>query len=52
LPLVLRSLSGTSAVTQGAISAGAAITVLPLLVIFLLYSRKLIDGLTAGAVKG
>ncbi len=52
LPLVLRSLQGTSAVTQGAISAGSAITVLPLLLIFLIYSRKLIDGLTAGAVKG
>jgi multiple sugar transport system permease protein len=52
LPLVLRSLQGTTSVTAGAISAGAAITVLPLLVIFVLYSRRLIEGLTSGAVKG
>jgi multiple sugar transport system permease protein len=52
VPLVLRSLQGTSGVTWGALSVGAAITVLPLLVLFVLYSRRLIDGLTAGAVKG
>jgi multiple sugar transport system permease protein len=52
LPLVLRSLQGTTSVTAGAISAGAAITVLPLLIIFIIYSRRLIEGLTAGAVKG
>ncbi len=52
LPLVLRSLQGTSGITWGALSVGAAITVLPLLVLFVFYSRRLIDGLTAGAVKG
>jgi len=52
LPLVLRSLQGTSGITWGALSIGAAITVLPLLVLFVAYSRRLIDGLTAGAVKG
>ncbi len=52
VPLVLRSLQGTSAATWGAISAGSAIAVTPLLVLFIFYSRKLIDGLTAGAVKG
>jgi multiple sugar transport system permease protein len=52
LPLVLRSLQGTTGVTWGAISVGSAITVLPLLVLFVLYSRRLIEGLTAGAVKG
>lgn len=51
-PLVLRSLQGTSGVTWGALSAGSAVTVLPLLVIFVFYSRKLIEGLTAGGVKG
>jgi multiple sugar transport system permease protein len=51
-PLVLRSLQGTSGITWGALSAGAAVTVLPLLVLFAFYSRRLIDGLTAGAVKG
>jgi multiple sugar transport system permease protein len=52
LPLVLRSLQGTSGIAAGAISAGAAITVMPLLVLFAIYSRRLIEGLTAGAVKG
>jgi multiple sugar transport system permease protein len=52
LPLVLRSLQGTSGVTWGALSAGAAIAVLPLLLLFVFYSRRLIDGLTAGSVKG
>lgn len=52
VPLVLRSLQGTTGVTVSALSAGAAVTVLPLLVLFALFSRRLIDGLTAGAVKG
>jgi multiple sugar transport system permease protein len=52
VPLVLRSLQGTTGVTVSALSAGAAVTVLPLLVLFALYSRRLIDGLTSGAVKG
>jgi multiple sugar transport system permease protein len=51
-PLVLRSLQGTGQTPWGAISAGSAITVLPLLVLFVFYSRRLIEGLTAGAVKG
>jgi len=51
-PLVLRSLQGTGQTPWGAISAGSAITVLPLLILFVLYSRRLIEGLTAGAVKG
>ncbi len=51
-PLVLRSLQGTGQTPWGAISAGSAITVLPLLALFALYSRRLIEGLTAGAVKG
>jgi len=32
--------------------AGTAIGVLPLLMLFAIFSRRLIDGLTAGAVKG
>lgn len=52
MPLVLRSLQGTSGITWGALSVGAAVTVLPLLVLFVIYSRQLIAGLTAGAVKG
>ncbi|MDQ8020842.1 MAG: carbohydrate ABC transporter permease [Moraxellaceae bacterium] len=51
IPLALRSLQGTGQTPWGAICAGAAIAVLPLLLIFSVASRRLIDGLTAGAVK-
>lgn len=52
VPLALRALQGTGQVPWGAISAGSAIAVLPLLVLFVISSRRLIDGLTAGALKG
>ena len=51
VPLALRALQGSGQTPWGAMSAGAAIAVLPLLLIFMLASRRLIDGLTAGAVK-
>ena len=52
VPLALRALQGTGQVPWGAISAGSAVAVLPLLILFILASRRLIEGLTAGAVKG
>lgn len=51
VPLALRSLQGSGQVPWGAICAGSAIAVLPLLVMFVFASRRLIEGLTAGAVK-
>lgn len=51
VPLALRALQGTGQTPYGALCAGAAIAVLPLLAMFALASRQLIDGLTAGAVK-
>jgi multiple sugar transport system permease protein len=51
LPLALRSLQGSGQTPWGALCVGAAIAVLPLLVMFAVASRRLIDGLTAGAVK-
>ena len=51
VPLALRALQGTGQTPLGAISAGAAIAVVPLLVMFAFASRRLIEGLTAGAVK-
>ena len=45
------SLQGTGQTPWGAICAGSSIAVLPLLVMFALASRRLIEGLTAGAVK-
>ncbi|MGR5502473.1 carbohydrate ABC transporter permease [Vibrio sp. DNB22_10_4] len=53
IPLALRALQGTAGqVPWGAVSLGATIAVLPLLFLFIMASRRLIDGLTAGAVKG
>lgn len=51
VPLALRALQGTGQTPWGAICAGSSIAVLPLLVMFVMASRRLIDGLTAGAVK-
>lgn len=51
LPLALRSLQATGQTPWGAICAGAALAVLPLMFIFMLASRRLIEGLSAGAVK-
>ncbi len=52
VPLALRALQGTGQVPWGAVSVGASIAVLPLLFLFIIASRRLIDGLTSGAVKG
>jgi multiple sugar transport system permease protein len=51
LPLALRSMQSPVNTEWGAVMAGAAIATLPLLVLFAFSSRRLIDGLTAGAVK-
>ena len=51
LPLALRALQGTGHTPWGAMCAGVSIAVLPLLVLFVFTSRRLVSGLTAGAVK-
>lgn len=51
VPLALRAMQGTGQIPWGAVCAGSAIAVLPLMVMFAFASRRLIDGLTAGAVK-
>ena len=51
LPLALRSMQSPVNTEWGAVMAGSAIATLPLLVLFASSSRRLIDGLTAGAVK-
>ena len=51
LPLALRSLQSPVDTEWGALMAGSAIATVPLLVLFMLCSRQLISGLTAGAVK-
>ncbi|GGP17849.1 carbohydrate ABC transporter permease [Silvimonas iriomotensis] len=52
VPVALRSMQSPTNTDWGAVMAGSAIAVLPLLILFALFSRRLIAGLTAGAVKG
>jgi multiple sugar transport system permease protein len=51
-PLALRSVQSPVDTEWGALMAGSAIAVIPLLIIFIFSSRRLIDGLTSGAVRG
>lgn len=51
LPLALRSMQSPVDTEWGALMAGSAIATLPLLVLFAIASKRLIEGLTAGAVK-
>lgn len=50
-PLALRSVQSPVDTEWGALMAGSVVAVLPLLVIFIFSSKKLIAGLTSGAVK-
>lgn len=52
LPLALRSVQSATNTDWGSVMAGSTIAVLPLLVLFVIFSRQLIAGLTAGSVKG
>jgi multiple sugar transport system permease protein len=51
LPLALRSLQAPVNTEWGALMAGSAIATIPLLILYVVFSRQLIAGLTAGAVK-
>jgi multiple sugar transport system permease protein len=51
LPLALRSLQSPVNTEWGALMAGSAIATIPLLVLFAIFSKQLIAGLTSGAVK-
>lgn len=51
LPLALRSLQTPVNTEWGALMAGSAIATIPLLILYFVFSRQLIAGLTAGAVK-
>jgi multiple sugar transport system permease protein len=51
LPLALRSLQAPVNTEWGALMAGSAIATIPLILLFFVFSRQLIAGLTSGAVK-
>lgn len=52
VPLALRTLQGLIQTDWGAVLFGTVLAVIPLMVIFIAASRQVIDGLTAGSVKG
>jgi len=52
VPLALRSMQSPNNTEWGALMAGSAIAVLPLLIAFVFSARRLVAGLTAGAVRG
>lgn len=52
IPLALRSMQAPNNTEWGALMLGSAIAVVPLLIMFSIASKRLIEGLTQGAVKG
>jgi len=52
LPVALTFFQGKQAVDLGNLMAGAGLSALPVLVLFAAFQKKIIAGLTAGAVKG
>ena len=52
LPLALRTMQDPQNTPWGAVMLGASAAVLPLIILFVFSSRRLIAGLTAGAIKG
>lgn len=52
IPVALSSLQGMISTDYGAVMFGTAISTLPILIAFIFFSNRIIEGLTAGAVKG
>jgi multiple sugar transport system permease protein len=52
LPVALQSFIGEFDIQWGLLSAGGIVTTLPILILFIFIQKKLVEGLTAGAVKG
>jgi multiple sugar transport system permease protein len=53
-PVALAFFRGASQFTDpsGAIAAGAVVVTVPILIVVLIFQRRIVSGLTAGAVKG
>lgn len=53
LPLIIRSLIGPAGRTVYDVQmAASVISLIPLLIIFLIFQRRIVEGITAGAIKG
>ena len=52
IPVALKSLIGQLGVDRGLLTAGGIITIIPVCIMFFFAQKRLVEGLTAGAVKG
>jgi len=52
IPVALKNLIGQLGVEWGMLTAGGIITIIPVCIMFFFAQKRLISGLTAGAVKG
>lgn len=52
ISVALSRLSSTGYVTQNEMFAGLAIASIPMVIIFMIFQRSILDGLSAGALKG
>lgn len=52
LPLAIATFQGQNATQWGLVFAASLIAVVPVIIVFLIFQRQFVQGLTAGAVKG
>ena len=52
LPVALQTFIGQFEIQWGLLTAGGVVTTIPVVVLFMFIQKKLVEGLTAGAVKG
>ncbi len=52
IPVALKNLIGQLGVQWGLLTAGGIITIIPVCIMFFFAQKRLVEGLTAGAVKG
>lgn len=52
LPLGISTLNGPYSINYGTVLAGATLSTIPILIVFLLLQRQFVAGLASGAVKG
>ena len=52
IPVALKSLIGQLGVDWGLLTAGGIITIIPVCIMFFFAQKRVVEGLTAGAVKG
>lgn len=51
LPIAIRTFYGTFSSDYGYIMAGLVMTIIPIIIVYVIFQRKIIGGVVAGAVK-